>query len=113
MTPMLGKVDLGKGVSDAFGNVAAFVPKLLAFLVILIVGYFVAKAIAKVLAKVLERVGFDRAVERGGVKKALAQSKYEPATCSPRWPITPSCCSCSRWPSECSAPTPSAISSRR
>jgi hypothetical protein len=53
------------------------VPQLLGFLAILIIGYFVAKAIAKVLDKVLERVGFDRAVERGGVKKALSRSQYD------------------------------------
>jgi hypothetical protein len=37
----------------------------------------VAKVLAKVTDAVLERVGFDRAVERGGVKTALAKSKYD------------------------------------
>ena len=58
-------------------TVATFVPMLLLFLVILIVGIFIAKAVAKALSAILERVGFDRAVERGGVKKALANSKYD------------------------------------
>jgi len=58
-------------------TVATFVPMLLLFLVILIVGIFIAKAVAKALSVILERVGFDRAVERGGVKKALANSKYD------------------------------------
>ncbi|KRE53797.1 hypothetical protein [Phycicoccus sp. Soil748] len=62
---------------DALRSVALFVPKLVAFLAILIIGYFVAKLIGKAVDKVLERVGFDRAVERGGVKKALSQSKYD------------------------------------
>lgn len=57
--------------------VVTFVPKLLAFLAILIIGLLVAKAIAKALSKVLERVGFDRAVERGGIKKALESSKFD------------------------------------
>jgi hypothetical protein len=65
------------GLGDAWSNVAAFLPKLVGFLLILIIGYFVAKAITKILAKVLERVGFDRAVERGGVGKALERSKYD------------------------------------
>jgi hypothetical protein len=56
-----------------------FLPKLLAFLAILIIGYFVAKIIANVVAKVLERIGFDRAVERGGIRKALAKSQYDPS----------------------------------
>jgi hypothetical protein len=58
-------------------NVAAFVPKFAVFLLILIVGYLIAKAIAKILSKVLTRVGFDRLVERGGVKRALDRSSYD------------------------------------
>jgi hypothetical protein len=64
-------------VSDAWSNVAAFVPKFAVFLLILIVGYLIAKAIAKILSKVLTRVGFDRLVERGGVKRALDRSSYD------------------------------------
>ncbi len=70
-------VDLGQGVEDALADVVAFVPRLLAFLVILVLGYFVAKAVAKVADAALERVGFDRAVERGGIKQALSRSRYD------------------------------------
>ncbi len=72
-------VDYQAGIENAWSNVAAFVPKLLAALVILLVGYLVARAIAGILNKVLERVGFDRVVERGGVRQALARSKYDPS----------------------------------
>ena len=64
-------------MEDAWAKVAAFVPKLVGFLLILVIGYFVAKLLAKAVDAVLERVGFDKAVERGGVKKALAKSKYD------------------------------------
>lgn len=74
---MLAEIDFEQGISDAWGKFAEFVPKFLGFLVILVVGYFIAKAIGKIVDKVLERVGFDRAVERGGVKKALDRSKYD------------------------------------
>ncbi len=74
---MFAAVDFSRGIEDAWARIATFVPKLLGFLVVLIVGYFVAKAIGKIFDKVLERVGFDKAVERGGVKKALANSKYD------------------------------------
>ena len=70
-------VEWSQGIEDAWSDVAAFVPKLLGFLVILLVGYFVAKLIAKAADAILERVGFDRAVERGGIKKALDRSKYD------------------------------------
>ncbi|GAB3542309.1 hypothetical protein GCM10027403_34850 [Arthrobacter tecti] len=62
---------------NGLASVIDFVPKLLLFLVILIVGLLVAKAISKALDKLLERVGFDRLVERGGVKKALAKSSLD------------------------------------
>lgn len=67
-------------LQDALRSVALFVPKLVAFLLILIIGIFVAKAIGKGIDKILERVGFDRAVERGGIKRALAQSSYDAST---------------------------------
>ncbi|QFZ16650.1 mechanosensitive ion channel family protein [Saccharothrix syringae] len=73
----LAAVDLGQGVSDAWRAVITFVPRLVGFLLILLIGWFVAKALAKVVDKVLERVGFDRVVERGGVKQALARSEYD------------------------------------
>lgn len=70
-------INFGTGVSNAWSNVATFVPKFVVFLIILIVGYLVAKAIAKILSKVLTRVGFDRVVERGGIKRALDRSQYD------------------------------------
>jgi len=70
-------VDFEQGVEDAFSSVAAFVPRLVSFLVILVIGFFVAKALQKIVNTLLERVGFDRAVERGGVKQALSRSKYD------------------------------------
>jgi hypothetical protein len=57
--------------------VPTFVPKFGVFLIILIVGWLIAKVITKAISAVLTRVGFDRVVERGGVKKALEHSKYD------------------------------------
>jgi Flp pilus assembly pilin Flp len=72
-------VNYGAGVSRAWANVATFVPKLVVFGIILIIGWIVAKAIAKILARVLARIGFDRVVERGGIKRALDRSQYDAA----------------------------------
>jgi len=52
---------------------------LVACLLILVIGYIVARVIAKAIDKVLVRVGFDRAVERGGLRSALSGSQYEPS----------------------------------
>ncbi len=70
-------LDLEGPVTDGFRTVATFIPKLLGFLVILVVGYFIAKLISKLVDKALEKAGFDHAVERGGIKKALAKSQYD------------------------------------
>jgi hypothetical protein len=69
--------DIGDSFRNMLDEVISFLPKLLVFLVILIVGYFIAKLLAKLVNAVLERVGFDRAVERGGVRTALARSQYD------------------------------------
>jgi hypothetical protein len=69
--------DFKDGLGDAWASIATFLPKLVGFLLIVIIGYFVAKAIAKILDSVLERVGFDNVVERGGIKTALEKSKYD------------------------------------
>ncbi len=77
---MTQAINFRSGIENAWSNVAAFVPKLIAFLVILIIGYIVAKIIAKIFDKVLERVGFDKLVERGGIKQALSNSQYDAST---------------------------------
>lgn len=64
-------------LTSALTSIATFVPKLVLFLVILVIGIIIAKALAKIIDRVLEKVGFDRAVERGGVGKVLAKSSYD------------------------------------
>jgi hypothetical protein len=69
--------NFGDAVGDAFRSVMLFLPKAVAFVAILVVGWLIAKAVLKLVDKVLERVHFDRAVERGGIKTALARSRYD------------------------------------
>lgn len=64
-------------IGDAWDRAATIIPKLVLFLVLLVLTFIVAKAIAKIVNAILERLGFDRMVERGGVKAALAGSKYD------------------------------------
>lgn len=70
-------VNFGAAVGDALRSVMLFLPKALAFVAILVIGWLIANAVRKIVDKVLERVGFDRAVERGGIKTALARSRYD------------------------------------
>ncbi|MVU81753.1 hypothetical protein GPX89_31515 [Nocardia sp. ET3-3] len=70
-------IDIQKGLSDAWSSVATWVPKFVGFLVILLIGWFVAKIVARLVTRILNRVGFDRLVERGGIKDMLARGRYD------------------------------------
>jgi hypothetical protein len=56
---------LQKGL-DAF---FAFIPNLIAFLVILVVGYFIAKIVAAIVRKALEKLGLDKALHESDAKQ--------------------------------------------
>lgn len=70
-------LDLQQPVTDGFRSVATFIPKLLGFLIILIIGYVIAKVVSKIVSRLLEKVGFDKAVEKGPVKQALDKSSFD------------------------------------
>ena len=76
---MLAQVDFEGGLEEAWSDIATFVPKFLAFLVILLIGWFIAKALSRLADALLERVGFDRWVERGALREAFARSRTEPS----------------------------------
>jgi hypothetical protein len=56
---------LQQGLSDFF----AYIPQLIGAIIILIVGYVVAKILQAVVGRVLGAIGFDRWMERGGIKQ--------------------------------------------
>lgn len=70
---------LSAGLVQAWAVIMTFVPKALLFLVILAVGFFVAKLLCRVVNSVLERIGFDRLVERGGIRRMLQRTQWEPS----------------------------------
>ncbi|MFI2351968.1 hypothetical protein ACH492_34205 [Streptomyces sp. NPDC019443] len=75
--PLALTVDFGQGITDAWSAVARFVPKFIGFLVILLIGWLVAKLVARGADQLLRRVGFERLSERSGVANALHGSKYD------------------------------------
>ncbi|MFR9775299.1 mechanosensitive ion channel family protein [Micromonospora sp. MS34] len=76
-TLAVGQVDIGAALTDFWRAVLLFIPRAVAFIVILVVGWLIARAVLRIVDVALERVGFDRAVERGGVKRALERTKYD------------------------------------
>ena len=70
-------MNIGAALTDMWRSVLLFVPKAIAFIAILVIGWVVARFLRKIVNRLLERVGFDRAVERGGIRRALANSRYD------------------------------------
>lgn len=71
-------IDWSQGVSNAWSSIADFVPKLLVFLVILIVGIIVAKAVAKFAGVVLQKVGFARLLSTGELGSLVQRTGIKP-----------------------------------
>ena len=67
-------------LQDAIGVFVSYIPQLIGALVILIVGYIIAKALQALVGRVLQAVGFDSWMERGGIKQFFdrAQTNQTP-----------------------------------
>ena len=62
---MMAAVEISESVQQALDDLVGFLPNLLGFLIVLLVGYLVAKVLQKVVALALEKAGTDRAVREG------------------------------------------------
>jgi len=73
-------------IQDALLNVLniflSYIPQIIGAIVILIIGFLVAKLLQAVVRRVLQGIGFDQWMERGGIKQFFdqAQTKETPAT---------------------------------
>ena len=65
------------GVENAWSRFMEAVPKVLVFLIILVVGFFIAKAIGKVVTTLLRKANFDSFVQRGAVQHAMSKSTMD------------------------------------
>ncbi|WP_020671389.1 mechanosensitive ion channel family protein [Amycolatopsis nigrescens] len=68
---------LKDGLGQAWNMVATFVPKLVGFLIILLIGWLIAKAVAKALTLVLGKLGFDKLIDKTGLSGTLKQSNTD------------------------------------
>jgi Mechanosensitive ion channel, conserved TM helix len=62
---LLGAVEVSESLQRGLDDLLGFLPRLVGFLLILLVGYLVAKALQKVVSLALEKVGTDRALVSG------------------------------------------------
>jgi Conserved TM helix len=73
----LAATNVGQSLSRLLDTVLRIVPKLVVFVIILIIGWIVAKIIERAVAAILERTHFNRVAQRGVVGDALARSDYD------------------------------------
>jgi hypothetical protein len=62
-------MDISQSFQNMMDSVVAFLPRALAFLAILVVGWFVSKWIGKLVGKLLNKVGLDRVGEKSGLRR--------------------------------------------
>ena len=62
-------MDLKKTLQDGISEIVAFLPNLIAFLVILLIGFIVAKVVAGIVRKLLEKTGVDEHVRKSDAHK--------------------------------------------
>ena len=74
---IMNDVDVFAGVQHGWTVFMGFVPKALLALLILVVGYFLARLIARGIDTILERLGFNQLVERGGIRRALERTDFD------------------------------------
>ena len=69
-------------LQDALGVFLSYIPQLVGAIVILIVGYIVARLLQTVVGRLLQGIGFDRWMERGGIKQFFdrTETRETPAT---------------------------------
>jgi Conserved TM helix len=69
----LAAVKIGDSVQQGLDNFFAFVPRLVGFLLILLIGYIIARVVKGILTKVLQRVGLDHALHSGSTGQYVNQ----------------------------------------
>src|SRR3954449_301047 len=77
MVYSMAAMDIGQSFQRMVDTIVRIVPKLIVFVVILVIGWIVAKIIERAVAAILERVHFNRVAERGMVGNALRRSDYD------------------------------------
>jgi small-conductance mechanosensitive channel len=69
-------------LQDALSTFFSYLPQLIGAIVILVIGYVIARVLRAVVGRVLQGIGFDRWMERGGIKQFFdrAETNQTPAS---------------------------------
>jgi small-conductance mechanosensitive channel len=75
-------VNILQSLQNALSTFLEYIPQLFGAIIILVIGYIVARILKAVVSRILQGIGFDSWMERGGIKQFLdrAQTRETPAT---------------------------------
>jgi Conserved TM helix len=73
----VASVDWTGGINQMWNSFTTWVPRFVGFLLVLVIGWMIAKVIGKAVEAVLRRLHFDNVIERAGMSRALENSQYD------------------------------------
>ena len=84
---LLAAVNIGDSVQTGLDEFFAFLPRLIGFLLVLFIGYIIARIVKGVVIKLLDKVGIDRALHSGSTGSYVNQvaPDVRPSRRSARW----------------------------
>jgi small-conductance mechanosensitive channel len=77
MNRPLASISVSQSFQNLLDTVVHSIPKVLLFLVILVIGWIIARVLMQAVVMLLRKVNFDKFAERGVVGQSLARSKYD------------------------------------
>ncbi len=75
----LAGISISDSLQETFDGLGAFLPKLVGAIIILLIGWFVAKIIFRIIATVLKKAGFDKLVDKSGLGGPLESAGFADA----------------------------------
>ena len=66
---MFASVQIADSIQQGLDSLLGFIPNIIGFLVILVIGYFIAKLVKGIVARLLEKVGLDRTLHSSDAGK--------------------------------------------
>ncbi len=74
---VLAEISYREGIEEAWTDLATFVPKVIAAVLVFVVGWFIARIIRNVAHRLLTKIKFDAAVDRAGLGAPLQRAGFE------------------------------------
>lgn len=74
---IVAQLDVGRSIGDGISTLASYIPQLIGAIIILVVGYVIARLVEALVVRILRGLGFERAMEGGGIKQFFDRAQTE------------------------------------